>query len=267
MMGVSILACLFAVGMTTIPRGWYYFQLAEYQGKLERLHQNEARKLRSEYRADPKALGAEVLPDSAQDEDERAAHHSLLKQRYLRAALYFWESIPPDLPLRYPWDQDRDRQVLEAALLDLLDPKNPYNQTSDDGTLLHQIIIDKSTTRRPVDDIDVERLLSEHGFPTDAAADLARRNSLGSVSIAGFRFERSEILINDLESMGLGALTLYPNAKGFLRASLPGYSPDGKIAVVALCDFLAYHPNAWVYGLVLSNGRWDIQWRYRYMSE
>ena len=81
----------------------HYSAQAAIQKSLEQRSRDEAARLRSEE--------IEDTADLKKEEDRHAELHQLYEQ----LASHPWEHPPADLPMPFPWDRNRDREVIEAA--------------------------------------------------------------------------------------------------------------------------------------------------------
>jgi hypothetical protein len=252
----SGIAAILLSGMAIIfPRSTYYLGRSNYHAGQEQLHKSKARE--SEQTVDRR--NPDLLSYTAEEEATLALQHAELKRRYRQAAYAFWQCAPADVPLPYPWLKERDSRVLEAALLALIDEKRRTLATSMDRVpFIPRVVVDKWTSIEEFEDWYKVEIMPGEGLPIDVAADLQRRNGEIAVPLAEFRFDSGQILVDDLEALRSDALGRYPNSAAFVRASLPGYSRDGTIGLVAIRDVLSEHPAGRVLALVMSGGRWHL---------
>jgi hypothetical protein len=195
----------------------------------------------------------------AEDEERLASDHAHLKIRYRQAACKFWQCPAQDLPLPYRWDKDRDRRVLEAVLVSLIEEKKASHKGSVDRlALFPRVVVDKSTAIDEFENWYKGDIIPGEGLPIDVAADLQRRNAEIAVPLAEFKFSNRQIVFDDLQMLRSAALDRYPEGVAFVRVSLPGYSRDGKIALVAVRDILAEHPTGRVLALLMTGGTWRV---------
>lgn len=249
-------------------RVFHYEAQAEIQARLEATHRREAQRLRT---VDKGGLGAQ---EAMEMETEQADHHGHLKAQYRRLASRPWENAPADLPLPYPWNRDRDRDVLETALADLFDPKNPENAIdfrTPDGRPCPELVLAETTYRwssnPALDEAD------------DACNDLRRRNSGGPVLIAQLglgrtrkiRYDDPERLYEASVNAELGLREYfqknYPRACGYAWVALPGYSRDGRKAVVFFKGGFSGHATAWTYRLERTDRGWEVRHRDYHLGE
>jgi hypothetical protein len=182
-------------------------------------------------------------------------------------------------------ERARDYEILEAALEDIIDPENPEYDVSARSEIQGKVLVldSKSFTSMrdiylPQDDLN-EHVIQKDGqsVPEEIGADLRRRNSGESASFSDFKPRDRRILVRDLDEE-VGDLsefrareafwTKYPDPIGYVRAYLPGYSRDGKTAVVVMDDGPSYlHPRAWTFFLERLGGRWKVKWRHLHCWE
>jgi len=177
----------------------------------------------------------------------------------------------------------RDYAVLEAALNDLTSPKNPEYKyhIQNVGPGKEIVINDKTCVADRFDDvmfdlghpnrnIDCDDIRS---VAADIKDDFNRRSKTEASSLADFRPANSNIIVQDLDHMleeprgvlddSLGAIRKkYPTAWGYVWAYLPGYSKDGKSAVVVFDRPGGRHGGDWVYMLSKAGKRWEVVWRH-----
>ena len=103
--------------------------------------------------------GNELLEDQQQEQVVLASDHARLERQYRRVAFFFWQNVPRDLPLPYRWNQERDRKVLEAALLQELDDAYTGNRQRDHGPPLKLVVVDRCASLQPDDELGLEELL------------------------------------------------------------------------------------------------------------
>ena len=111
---VVMLTALSGGAIALVPPTVYYLQRAQYHSGMERVHAARAEELRRKLTQGP---GNDFLEFVEREESQIAAEHAYLSGLYRRAALDDCQTLPPKLPLPYPWDRQRDREVLEAVLL------------------------------------------------------------------------------------------------------------------------------------------------------
>jgi hypothetical protein len=198
-----------------------------------------------------------ALAHAAEEEEKKATEHLQLSRRYRRAACRFWSCSQHDLPLPYPWNKERDRRVLEAVLLGmrerLLSAPKANAENDHRGRAIH---VDEATSIEMFENWYHAGALQPEGLPIDVAADLQRRNAEGEVALAELGLQSPGVVVRDLDEpqSDLDPVT----ALGWIYVSLPGYSRDGRLALVAVRNAFAQHPSGRVYALRLDNHGWRI---------
>jgi hypothetical protein len=279
-LGLGALTVLLGVtwvdGMAQKSR--HYAAQAAIQARLEaHCREEEARLNEPEGESGgPGGLGdpTGLMPDSEE--------HAALRRKYERLACHPWERPPADLPMPFPWDRDRDCRVIEAALDDVLDPRNPENAIvyeekggPDAEVVLHELTatLDWSDRGEPAGERPEE--LAEK----QADSDLSRRNGGGvfpvrELGLSARRLIRSADLVQlDDEALEKrSALYEYfqerfPRACGWLDVTLPGYSRDGKTSIVVFVRYSGGHAAIWSYALRLTPTGWRVARRKRDFTE
>ena len=99
-------------------------------------------------------------------------------------------------------------------------------------------------------------------------ADLKRRNRKACESVADLRLDRQRIVVDNLQELHTDAIAKYPEAEAFGKATLPGYSSDGKLALVLVQDFLNPHGSSGAVCVLLNSGaRWRVVWSHSHGHE
>jgi hypothetical protein len=249
---------VFVCGTAILPRGMYYLQRANYQGTLQKAHLSRIPEYQRRL-ADPERSDDDDWLYLIEDNARLASRHSRLRKLYRRAAFALWESPSDELPLPYPWNQDRDRRVLEAVLLRTTDGATSADASHGDRKhATASIVVNKVITIGRFESWYRDEILEPLGLSIDLAEDLQLRNREGSIPLTEFEFQSKRIVIDDLDRKGREAEARYPDAARFVHVSLPGYSRDGKAALVAVSDSLSEHFSGAVYILTLLNGEWHI---------
>lgn len=170
----------------------------------------------------------------------------------------------------------RDYAVLEAALNDLSSPENPEYKyhiqnvgpgreiVIDNNTCKFKILIDLDRESHSIDGRDTRSI------PTDIQDDFKRRDDEPHRSLADFKPANPDIIVRDLDRMFEEAddpleefSKRYPTAWGYVWAYLPGYSKDGKSAIVVFEGGPnGSHGLNWVYMLTKGEKRWEVRWRH-----
>lgn len=192
---------------------------------------------------------------------------------------------PGEPPVKYEAEEEapkdhagrrrRDYAVLEAALNDLGSPKNPeYRHRIENVGPGREIVVGDKTYQYGIQvDLDESRDIDNQDhrlIPRQLREDLERRNGGRPRSLADFKPANPNILVIDLDRMfeeaqdpNVQFLKRYPNAWGYVRAFLPGYSADGTSALVVFEGGPhGGHGLAWVYLLARKGKRWEVQWRH-----
>ena len=174
-------------------------------------------------------------------------------------------------------EKRRDYAVLEASLTDLTSAKNPeYKYHIKNVGPGREIVIDDRTCKyglffidlgEPSHNIDYK---DTRRIPAEIHEDFKRRKDEPARSLADFKPANPNIIVRDLDELfdkaddGLAAFRKqYPSAWGYVWAYPPGYSKDGKSAVVVFEGGPnGIHGLNWVYMLAKKGKRWEVQWRH-----
>jgi hypothetical protein len=203
------------------------------------------------------------------------------------------KSNPDRLPIKYAAEEGipkdraaekrRDYAVLEATLNDLTSPRNPEHKRRFEVPR-REIVVNLKTIEFELDpDWDGETRnfdgVDARTVPAEILADLRRRSREPVKSLMDFRPANRDIIVTDLDRTTEDAANRgedsdetfrkeYPTAWGYVWARLPGYSKDGRTAVV-LFDGGPFggHGLGWVYLLVKTGSKWEVQWRHCRGSE
>ena len=187
------------------------------------------------------------------------------------------EGIPKDKKA----ERLRDYAVLEACLNDLTSAKNPEYKSHiknvgpgreiviDDRTCKYDLLIDLGEPSENIDYKDTRRI------PAEIHEDFKRRKDEPARSLADFKPANPNIIVSDLDELfdkadsGLAEFRKqYPSAWGFVWAYPPGYSKDGKSAVVVFEGGPnGIHGLNWIYMLAKKGKRWEVQWRHCLLRE
>jgi len=103
-----------------------------------------------------------------------------------------------------------------------------------------------------------------HEVPLEIRADLKRRNPKGaSWSLAFYQPETPNILVRDLTRIQPEDAFWddFPHARCYVEVHLPGYSSDGRTALLSF--FLGPAPGGLLgyYLLKIVHGHWEVVWR------
>jgi hypothetical protein len=254
-----------------VQKSRHYAAQAAIQARLETPSREEQARLKGV----PHGFGYLAEPGPAE-----SACHAELRRRYERLAAHPWETPPADLPMPFPWDRDRDRQVIEAALDELVDPRNPENAISypANSVARSEVVLGEMTYPDGFADCESSGQGTGRGVEDETRSDLARRNGGGGLPLKelgpGWR---RPIRLDDLERLyerGIEAgepfwdyfHRCHPNACGWLEVSLPGYSRDGRTAIVRFAR-PSYHGEFWTYALNKNVTGWKVSRREHEMGE
>jgi hypothetical protein len=264
-MGVLIVLAGLAWVNGMLQKSRHYAGQAAIQARLVTLCSEDEKRLEP---------GKDGFGSGESSEPQESERHADLQRRYERLAIHPWESPPADLPMPFPWNRDRDRQVIEAALDHLLDPRNPENAIAypaNSGSGLEVVLGQMSYS----DHYQGCRSNGEEkgrSAEDEARSDLARRNSGGGLPLdeLGTGWRRP-IRLDNLERLyekGVDAgeslwdyfHQRHPSACGWLEVSLPGYSHDGQTAMVRFAR-PSYHGEFWTYVLNKGEPGWEVRKR------
>ena len=176
-----------------------------------------------------------------------------------------------------PEEKKRDYAVIETCLIDLTDPKSPANKNSvKNGHVGKYVVLGPITSRSDgcLSREDLPSLLegADEGqkIPEEIGDELRQRNSGAPVSLADFRSSKTVIRIRDpyaefKESFDTlfaeSYWKKYPDSWRYVYAFLPGYSKDGKTAVVVFDTGPSPHGEEVTFLLVKSEAGWKVKWR------
>jgi hypothetical protein len=189
------------------------------------------------------------------------------------------EGIPKDKAA----EKRRDYAVLEATLNDLASPKNPeYKYAIRDGGFVgREIVVDETTIQYcsievtcETENIDREDARS---IPIDIQKDIIRRQKEPARSLMDFKPANPHVIVCDVDKLLEGVTGIavfdklrkeYPAAWAYVRVNMPGYSKDGKSAVVLVEGGPnGGHGASWVYMLTKKGKPWEVQWRHFVATE
>ncbi len=165
-----------------------------------------------------------------------------------------------------------DYQILELVLLDLIEFKD-FSPSIDVGTK-SDIVLSEKTAGSSGLLSDGQLGIEFDGKRTDLIPAAIReglrsRNPNEPVSLRGFKSSSPKILVRDLSALERFRKSernsefkrTYPNARGYVKAWLPGYSTDGQTAVPRALLGPTPHTATATYMLTKKNGRWTVVWR------
>lgn len=255
---LAVLTALGTPAAVLLPRTVYYLRRSADHARSERAHRAQALELCRRLLQDPDDEFVDFLKT---EETRMASDHAWLKDQYSHAAPRFWERAPRDVPLPYRWDRQRDRRVLEAVLLPESDESNSSDDRAGEAPSVKRVVVDQFASTGPFDVFEIEAItsiLAEKGFPAEPAADLQRRNQRAGEPLSELNLDRNRIVLDDFWQLRSDLHSKYSMDTRLVKVTLPGYSRDGTLAVVAL-QFYDYPHRA---GAVLvvrnSEGRWRI---------
>ena len=179
------------------------------------------------------------------------------------------------LPQDEAGEKRRDYAVLEAALNDLCRPKNPEHKhrIQNVGPGKEVVINERTCVARGFEDrwfdlghenrnIDGD---DSRSIPLDVQVDFKRRSKSPARSLADLKPANPNIIVHDLDRIldeDLNATRRkYPNAWDHVWVYLPGYSKDGRSAIVVF-ELRGGHGGNWVYMLGKAERRWNVVWRH-----
>jgi hypothetical protein len=176
----------------------------------------------------------------------------------------------------------RDREVMALVVRDLLDPSNPAYELDSAAKLLWpgEIVLNSVTTALDfIGQETVDQVAEDYRLSGDVRARWKVRNSGDVGAISEFRIEEPRVRVANLDELdkeatarGMELWTLfeskYPNASYLFCPYLPGFSTDGKSALVTLYAGPSVHGVVWAYYLERSRqSQWKIVWRFKKVWE
>lgn len=166
---------------------------------------------------------------------------------------------------------NRDRAIFQLVLKDLItwEEFHTYKSKNSMGT---QIVVNSSTSEQEfMKSIDRqtkgEMDRRGHRIPEEVYQDLAERNrgpakldplNLGDETIRVTDMRANPSLYSDREYALSNA---FPSARGWAELRLPGYSKNGKMAIVRMSVGPTPHGACATYFLELTHDGWHIKWR------
>jgi len=177
----------------------------------------------------------------------------------------------PSIVQKGKFATDLDRQVLEALLLTVSADKYYPPPASTDKT---QIVLHRRTPKMIEPVINTVRVSYDTGglvLPKDAWDDLVRRNAVRldprsrEVHYEGLNFTPSIQVGNAFPGpeppfLGKTFEEVFPQARGWVEAWVPGYSKDGKTAVVKANVGPTDKVAVLTAILKLQQGKWAVVW-------
>jgi len=168
----------------------------------------------------------------------------------------------------------RDREVLEAALKDMLNPKNPLYKSDQRDYRPPPRAIAIVLHRLAGGDGDEDVFKDQKMISKELVTSWQRRNSGEPIPLKKVGLQDKQFLVIDVDELDEQAQKMnksfwdlfwetYPDSVGCAYVSLPGYSRGGTAAVVEIHVSRAeYHPIIWIVLLTKVEGRWKVGWRH-----
>jgi hypothetical protein len=172
-------------------------------------------------------------------------------------------------PLAYPDGPDqanRDHEIFDIVLSDLIDYEEFDPAVGGRGVNKSQIVLSDTTLKQRFSDrlLDGRPCNLPKEIPSEIWADLIRRNAQGKrYSLARYHPSNPHILVRDLSQTDLdGFGGVFPDARGYVELSLPGYSRGGQTALFHFTFGPTPHGAVGDYLLSRVKGRWEIVGRF-----
>jgi hypothetical protein len=191
----------------------------------------------------------------------RPSHRLLLFLLIVVASARPAVAEPPDAT-NAPVASSTDYEVIELVLLDLIDYKEFRPESDLDGKKT-KIVLSDLTRGGPAGLLAQEASKPEWNISEEALVDLLHRNPKRPVSLAEFVPTNERILVKNLNNINLrhDFRKTYPDARGYVKTWLPGYSKDGLEAAVVVSFGPRAHAATAVYWLVRDDGQWKVKRR------
>lgn len=172
---------------------------------------------------------------------------------------------------------ERDGQVLQALMLHLLaDPKFELNKVSaNEATIVLHAYTPEKTGFLQSGQIRGE--IDKRELPTGAESDMRRRNTPANAKANSYEAVKASytnltfsapIVVSDLTDIWKGRWSdtlfkkAHPQARGWLKAYLPGYSKDGSQAMIRASVGPTEHSAMLTAVLEKSGDKWVVVWHY-----
>jgi hypothetical protein len=176
------------------------------------------------------------------------------------------------IPAKGKFATETDRQVIETLLLSLVDDKEFPAPMVADKTF---IALHRRTPKgiKPlIDQAEVSYDTGAKAMPKDAWDDLVRRNvarldpNAREIHYEGLQFDPRIQVGNAFPGpeppfLGKTFEDVFPKARAWVEAYVPGYSKDGKTAIVRARFGPAGHLATLTAILNLQGGKWNVVWR------
>jgi hypothetical protein len=173
----------------------------------------------------------------------------------------------------------RDREVLEAALKDFLNPKNPLMYGNDQRDPKRDPMpppraITIVLHRLAGGDEDSDVFKDQKMISPELVSSWRRRNSGEPIPLKKLGLQGKEFLVIDVCQLDEQAQQAkksfwdlfwerYPDSVGCAQVSLPGYSRGGTAAVAQFQVSRAeYHPIIYLVLVIKTEGGWNVGWRH-----
>jgi hypothetical protein len=257
LVGLLLGCALLCAAVFVVPRSLHLLERAAYHTGKARAYSDEAIQLRALIASDP---GFAYLDFKLESATQNISLHNELAGLYRRSAFVPWRSRSDQLPLPFPWDRARDRLVLRGALGDWLGPRMPRARNGGSEDSVQWVVFDSTASLDPFEEWDLPEALASAGFPPELFHDLQRRNPSAGEDIAALGEFESGVKFADLRRQQEKIRQVYPEAAAFAETTLPGYSADGRLAVVAFCSVLEAHAPCVAMVLARQGGRWRVIW-------
>jgi hypothetical protein len=165
-----------------------------------------------------------------------------------------------------------DYRILEVVLTDLIDFKDfapMVGEGKRTTVVLSVLTAGSSGTGGSPGFLGDDQLNGEghdetpYLIPADIRADLQRRNPKEPISLAAFKPSSPSILLAELRGLRRldGFSAKYPDARGYVVTWLPGFSKDGRAAVLRASFGPTAHGATVTYMLVKKSEHWEVVWR------
>ena len=166
-------------------------------------------------------------------------------------------------PAAPPRQASTDYDLFDIVLLELIENSDFFGEGAlSRGAGKSQIVFGDTTLPGPSEfRWPLKYWMTERNVPLDLAEELLRRNpSKKRFVLPNYQPSSPNILVRDLTRVDedIGFLTQFPDARGYVKAFLPAYSPDGRSALVVFFFGPTPHGAAGLYFLRKTNGRWRI---------
>jgi hypothetical protein len=156
----------------------------------------------------------------------------------------------------------RDNEVLDVVLSDMADNVD-FRPIVSVATELRKIIVDDATyggaSRRF---LETTAITLTPDVRSQLRDDILRRNQPGQrISTASFQPKSPSVVVLALNArdVDIDFTDRFPDARGYVRPFLPGFTADGQTAVFACYFGPSPHGAVGVYILTRENGSWKVK--------